>query len=212
MGRGSDLPFDFKGELTVRHVPLDGDYDPGGTYWGGPDNLYLVTDSEGRERYLRVGGRTGEVESVDGAKALFPSATFPVPSEVSATDIDDMLAGYISAALFSMTGDDDKPLDDKYTDLDLSSESKAKMRADCERFARDNSAALLASMGQKGRYASVFASWDLAGYYLFLERGGAGVGFWGGTWPEPYDAALSDACEGLGEVNLYVGDDGKIYT
>ena len=217
MGRGSDLPFDFKGALQLRHVPLDGDYDPGGTYWGSPDNLYCVLSEDGRERYLRAGGP-------DEIKAQFPNATFPVAAEISESDIDDMLAGYIEAALFSTndesTPEGGYPLDDNYSECDLTPELKAEMRVDCAKFARENSVALRASMGKKGAHTVKWASWDLAGYLFWLNRNGHGIGFCGGEWPEPYDKALDDACShrasperparGFGEVYLYVTDDGKI--
>ena len=223
MGRGSDLPFDFKGALQIRHVPLDGDYDPGGTYWGGPDNLYCAVSTDGRERYLRIGHPNG-VTDIEAAKAQFPNATFPVQSEVSDADIDDMLAGYIEAALFSTndesTPEGGEPLDNNYNESDLTPECRAGMREDCERFAHENSKALLASMGKKGAHTVKWASWDLAGYLIWLNRNGHGIGFWGGEWPEPYDKALDDACShrasperparGFGEVYLYVTDDGKI--
>ena len=62
MGRSGSLP-DAEGTLTLRHVALvDGGYDHGGAYWGGPNNLYMVTDAEGGVAYHR-----GDSDSVRGA-------------------------------------------------------------------------------------------------------------------------------------------------
>ena len=166
MGRRSDLPFDFKSALQIRHVPLDGGYDPGGAYWGGPDNLYCVVSEDGRERYLRAAG-------FDEVKAQFPNATFPPQSSISDSDIDDMLAGYIEAALFSTndesTPEGGEPLDNNYNESDLTPKCRAGMREDCAKFARENSKALLASMGKKGRSTVKWASWDLAGLPLLAR-------------------------------------------
>jgi hypothetical protein len=68
-----------------------------------------------------------------------------------------------------------------------------------------------------------------AGHDFWLTRNGHGAGFWDGDWdsplPEgcplvddcdkPYDSVgdyLTDMSRPYGEVNLCVGDDGKIYS
>ncbi len=38
-----------------------------------------------------------------------------------------------------------------------------------------------------------------------------GYGFWDGDWPKAEGKALTKAADAMGEVHLYVGDDGKIY-
>lgn len=59
MGRRSDLlqNFDYANRLHMRRVPMvDGDYDPGGAYWGGGrgvDTLWCVWDDEGNVHYSR---------------------------------------------------------------------------------------------------------------------------------------------------------------
>lgn len=47
---------------------------------------------------------------------------------------------------------------------------------------------------------------------LWLTQNGYGAGFWGGNWPEPWAGRMETTARGLGEVELYVGDDGKIYA
>jgi hypothetical protein len=51
-----------------------------------------------------------------------------------------------------------------------------------------------------------------AGHDFWLTRCGHGAGFWDGDWPEPYATMLTDAAKAFGEVDLYVGDDGMIYS
>jgi len=196
MGRTSDLPKDVTGPLQLRHVPLNsGGYDPGGAYWGSPDNLYMAEDGEGQVSYLRA-------SSLEAARKEFPKATFPVPSEVTEADIDDMLQGYIECALWSSTGDDDRPLDDEHSDV--TSETRASMREDCARFARENAADLIAYV-EKGR------GWSYAGHDFWLTRNRHGAGFWDrglGALGE----RLSDAARKFSEAYLYVGDDGEVYS
>ena len=54
---------------------------------------------------------------------------------MSDADIDDMLAGYIEAALFSTndesTPEGGEPLDNNYNESDLTPECRAGMREDC---------------------------------------------------------------------------------
>lgn len=196
MGRTSDLPENFTGPLQLRHVPLDsGGYDPGGAYWGSPDNLYMAEDGEGRVSYLRA-------SSLEAARKEFPKATFPVPSEVTEADIDDILQGYIECALWSSTGDDDQPLDHGHSDV--TPETRAGMREDCARFARENAADLIAYV-EKGH------GWAHAGHDFWLTRNRHGAGFWDRRLGA-LGARLSDAAQKFGEAYLYVGDDGEVYS
>ena len=209
MGRTSDLAFDkATGPLTIRPVPIDaGGYDPGGAYWGIGDTLFCVSDGE-RSAYLRAA-------DLAAAKAEFPLATFPAPTEVTEADIADMLTGYIRAALWSSTDESDEsggvPLDSKYTEADLSVETRAAMANDCARFARANAAHLLPCIGQRGPYGKKDCTWASAGADLWLNRNECGCGFWDGDWPEPHDRALDRAAKKMGGVDLLVGNDGKIY-
>lgn len=51
----------------------------------------------------------------------------------------------------------------------------------------------------------------MAGHDLWLTRCGHGAGFWDGDWPEPQATQLTELAEALGNVDLYLGDDGKVY-
>ncbi len=76
MGRRSDKPEDFgnvRGARLVRVPFVDGDYDPGGAYWGGGTPLYCAwgDDDVRGERmvaYVRAPSR-------EAAKAKFPKST-----------------------------------------------------------------------------------------------------------------------------------------
>lgn len=47
---------------------------------------------------------------------------------------------------------------------------------------------------------------------LWLTQNRHGAGFWDGDWEEPEAGNMETTARELGEVCLYVGDDGKIYA
>lgn len=210
MGRASDLPNDTTAELHIRRVPLDGDYDPGGTYWGGgPGTLPLfcvfgIHDEEECVAYLRA-------SDYEEAKRKFPNAKWAVETGPSESDIDDMLDGYITCALWSTNDESDEsggePLDENYDETDLADETRATMRADVEKFARANAQVIAEAFRTGPR-----CDWSHAGHDLWLTRNHHGAGFWDGDWPKDVGEKLTKAAHAFGEVNLYVGDDGKIYA
>jgi hypothetical protein len=140
--------------------------------------------------------------SLEAARKEFPKATFPTPAEVTDADIDDMLQGYVESALWSSTGDDDQPLYHGHSDV--TPETRAGMREDCARFARENAPDLIAYV-EKGR------GWAYAGHDFWFTRNGHGVGFWD-RGLGALGKRLSDAARKFGEVYLYVGDDGEVYS
>lgn len=131
------------------------------------------------------------------------------------TDIDRMLTAYIECALWSTNDDSDEqggePLDANYGREDLAPETLEGMRADCLAF--------------YAAHSEQIAQWDgngdadeQAGHDLWLTRNGHGAGFWDrsdskgrGGWPNE-GKDLTEAAQAMGEVWLYVGDDGQIYS
>lgn len=53
---------------------------------------------------------------------------------------------------------------------------------------------------------------SMAGHDFWLTRCGHGAGFLDGDWPEPHASALDEAAKAFGNVDLYVGDDGRIWA
>lgn len=119
--------------------------------------------------------------------------------------LDKFTQAYAGCALWSTTDNADdsggEPLDANYGIEDISPETLAQMREDCEAFQRDN-AELLAEAG---------LSSERAGFCFWLNRNGHGSGFWD-EGNDPVFRKLSDASHVYGSVDLYVGDDGKIYS
>mgnify|MGYP003403799712 CR=1 FL=1 len=123
------------------------------------------------------------------------------------TDLDTFLEHCIGCALWSSTDESDDsggaPMDDNYGPEDIAPETLAKMRADCEAFMTTP------------EWAEAYAAglWDLSlgGHDFWLTRNGHGAGFWDRGHGAIGDR-LSAAAKAFGGVDLYVGDDGRIYA
>ncbi len=203
MGRHSDDRSLFAGVTAqLRRVPaVDYDYDPGGAYWGGlEDNpLWCVWDDDGLTAYFRAKDR-------DAALRELPASCVIVqPKVTTATCSDAFFYAYVECALWSSNDESDdsggEPMDRNYSHDDIAPDSLKSMRADCDAFYSANADDLY------------LASDDQAGHDFWLTRNGHGAGFW--DRPKLYGKAqakrLSAASRKFGEVNLYVGDDGKVY-
>lgn len=67
MGKRSDPLREFVGKVRLERVRLNGDYESDGTYWGGgrgSQPLYVATDDEGHEHYLRANNRFDAKEQI----------------------------------------------------------------------------------------------------------------------------------------------------
>ena len=199
MGRPSDDPEAFVGQIVqLRKVPaVDGDYDPGGAYWGSPKDLYCAWNDE-LVFYCRAKSR-------EDAMAKLPGAIFVVPPMIVALKAPDaFFYAYIEAALWSTNDESDPsdgvPLDSNYSFDDLDPESEKKMRANCDAFYVANANDIY------------LGGDDQAGHDFWLSRNGHGVGFddrdcYGSDGQRE---RLQDAARKCGEVYLYVENE-KVY-
>jgi hypothetical protein len=132
------------------------------------------------------------------------------------TQLDSFARAYIACALWSSTDDKGNPLDDTYSAEDLAPETLEKMLADCERFQAEQKSVVESALGAdfELRYDHISSrlTWTMAAHDFWLTRNGHGCGFFDGDWPEPQAGQLTLASKAFGEFNLYIGDDGKIYS
>jgi hypothetical protein len=89
------------------------------------------------------------------------------------------------------------PADDNYSVSDISEELMARIVRDCAKFQDEN------DLSESGD--------SRAGRDFWLTRCGHGCGFWDGDWPETGEVLTKEA-KAFGNVDLYVGDDGLIYS
>ena len=115
--------------------------------------------------------------------------------------LDSFVLAYVECALWSSTGDNGEPLDADYSIDDIASEGLASMVKDCDSF-RELAAESLADANQTD---------EQNGHDFWLTRNGHGAGFWDRGLGD-VGQKLTDDAHSFGSSDLYVGDDGKIYT
>lgn len=120
-------------------------------------------------------------------------------------------------------------LDDRYDANDLDPAFRAAQEAECRAFLEEAGKMIAEELIEQWNTEKEMISVDSgpiprewlkdhkrerdygsAGHDFWLTRVGHGAGFWDGDWPIHGDA-LTEICKKFGEVDLYVGDDGKIY-
>jgi hypothetical protein len=125
---------------------------------------------------------------------------------------------YVGTALWSTDDESDEsggePLDRNYDIDDLAPTARESMLRDCATFYTANSEHIHCddaplSRDFEGSIAAREAA--MAGHDFWLTRCGHGAGFWDGDWPEPAASILDKAARQFGNVDLYVGDDGRIH-
>lgn len=111
--------------------------------------------------------------------------------------LDHFTAAYIECALWSSVDDKEVPLDDNYDWANISEETLNQMIADCKAFQDEN-------------FSFIQSDLAGAGHDFWLTRNGHGAGFWDGDWKN--GDILTAASKIYGSVDLYIGDDGQIYS
>lgn len=128
-----------------------------------------------------------------------------VEVETAPIDVDAFFDAYLECALWSSSDQADnqggRPLDENCGSDDIHPDSLAEMRSECEDFISANTSDLLAT----GADASQM------GHDFWLTRNGHGAGFWDRGYGAIGDR-LSEASKVYGGVDIYVGDDGKLYS
>lgn len=126
-------------------------------------------------------------------------------------DIETVLSAYIDCALWSSSANrwegDDVSL--SRTDAELAEETRKQMREDVEGFLNGADQAALEFWGDNEGDEAI-------GHDFWLTRNRHGAGFWD-RWSGESEGAragkkLTDDAHPYGEVYLYIGDDGKIYS
>lgn len=136
-------------------------------------------------------------------------------------DLDDLTKGYLEAAFFTsmeQLGERTRTGAGSFEQFgfsDLASEALMRAIEDCRKFQETPAFKALGAIEDDavcdalpGGYATFE---EYAGHDFWYTRNGHGCGFWDGDWPEPYAAQLTEAAKAFGEVDMYLGDDGKVY-
>lgn len=113
--------------------------------------------------------------------------------------LDSFTRSYIETALWASTDELGDPLD-MYGLDEIDPACLAEMIQDCLDFQLQDNYAELATDGTDER----------AGHDFWLTRNGHGAGFWDGGWK--HGDELTAMSKPYGSFDLYVGDDGLIYS
>jgi hypothetical protein len=127
-------------------------------------------------------------------------------------DLREVFDAYATTALWSTTDESNDqggdPLEANYSLADLAPSAEEEMVSDCKRFL-DRAWPLLEKAPDTihGR-----PKLEMAGFHFWLARNGHGIGFDDGDWPDDVADKLQQLAKRFGTQNIYVGDDGMIYT
>jgi hypothetical protein len=126
-------------------------------------------------------------------------------------NIDCFTRSFLECALWSSSDGEGTPLDAQYDIRHIAAETLKKLIGECQQF---QASPVYQSAMEAEAYEreSEHSTEDLAGHDFWLTRNGHGAGFWDGDWKEPHASALDALSKSFGQVDLYVGDDGKIYA
>lgn len=115
--------------------------------------------------------------------------------------INDVLHAYKTAALWSSSDEDEESLLGKYDLSDIADPTSRKMRDNVVKFLTENENDIKESGLDD----------DQLGHSLWLTQNHHGAGFFDFTMDDDVEKRLTAAAHGLKEMDLYVGDDGKIW-
>jgi hypothetical protein len=160
---------------------------------------------------------TAGVVSVDTrvSEGRAPGTSHPVVI-TAWRDLDAFTQGYVEALFFTeadvlaeqATKPGAIPFEPSFGFSDLAPETLARIVADCAAFRATLDWRVFEADRGRGT-----ASDDQAGQDFWFTRNGHGVGFWDRA-PYVYGASqvsLTEAARAFGNVNAYLGDDGRVY-
>lgn len=124
--------------------------------------------------------------------------------------MNTFLSSYIGTALWSSHLDNGDPMDCEYDEVDLAPETLAQMEKDCDLFWEKASKLITDPDLDLEDFLNVPDR--IIAHDFWLTRNRHGAGFWDGDHPKPIGSLLTEIAHSFGEVNLYIGDNGKIYA
>ena len=128
--------------------------------------------------------------------------------------VEEVLEAYFTCALWSSVDDTDQPMNDNYSLDDISRPLKECTFSEIACWlGYCNELGLIAQYLNHPQVteSTRHTAEQMLGHDFWLTRNGHGAGFWDRGLGE-LGQKLTDACKTFGSMDLYVGDDGKIYA
>lgn len=180
-------------------------------------NVVVVTD-DGARALLAIKGKTVFCKRVAQREATEYNLKHNRPARICCDDtpvheLDAFVRGYLAAALWAGADYDGEPLDDGRDVDDIAVAAVEQAIADCADFRSANRVMLNRARKLHFKDGQFFDDTvdGLLGHDFLLTRNRHGAGYWDRGHGATGDA-LTEACKAYGEVNFYVGDDGKVHA
>ena len=106
---------------------------------------------------------------------------------------------YFQTALWSSVDDNDEPLDANYSFNDLDDSTILQAQNDIDKFIE-----IAGPLLDGYQYEQIL-------HDFWLTRNRDGAGFWDGDYEKSVGDKLTEISHSFGGLDLYVGDDGKLY-
>jgi hypothetical protein len=121
--------------------------------------------------------------------------------------VEEIYRQFVETALWCTptvkpNGEEIEGLDSEYSIDDLSVDCAKTLREICIKFFNECAQLVIEEKD--------IPEWSQAGHDLWLTIGEYGVGFWDGDWPVNGNK-LTEWCEKQNKIDLYIGDDNRIY-
>ena len=121
--------------------------------------------------------------------------------------MDAFTLAFIEALFFTQSGNNEGELGDAGLS-EISTELMEKIEKDCAEFQTKADGLIVdENCHYTGCPIIVYAGHD-----FLLTRNGHGCGYTDGDWTEPAGTKLTDLAKSFGMMEVYLGDDGKVYA
>lgn len=171
------------------------------------DNIYSKTDIE--NEIVKMSETLAKIYHEHSKLISNAIYKIKINNDLFDRSLDEFYNHYIVAALWSSVAyghETEKEFGDQFDtsfesldfdESDLSEETRKQMKDDCKSFLKEN-------------YNDI-EHYDQAGHDFWLTRCGHGVGFWDRDLGDIGDR-LTKSCEKFTNIDLYLGDNGQIYS
>lgn len=158
----------------------------------------IAIDNEARPALVRI---VQEIKSAFGVQ------------EDMMENFEEFFNAYLAAALWSSTDESGEHLDARFSDDNFSCEARMVLFSFAMVFYSRNWY-FIKALKEKGvdPYPEQYSLFCLAGHDLWLTQNGHGAGFWANDYWGCYQDIFDKAASSLSELDIIIGDDGRLHV